>query len=171
MTTQKQREQAQRWKQKNKATLKEKNKQYYKDNQPQCDAATKKWFDEHKEHAYKTGKRLRGKKPIKYKLHFVRASAKHRGIEFTITEKDIVANTHCPYLGIPLDGRDRDHQLTFDRIDNNKGYVPGNVIVCSGRANRLKSDASIRELETLTLSLRLLLNERGGHGHHQISNG
>lgn len=38
---------------------------------------------------------------------------------------------------------------TLDRLDNTKGYVRGNVIVVSYRANRLKSDATIYELRRL----------------------
>jgi hypothetical protein len=34
----------------------------------------------------------------------------------------------------------------LDRIDNNKGYVKGNVMVVSHRANMMKVDASPEEL-------------------------
>ena len=38
---------------------------------------------------------------------------------------------------------------TIDRVDPDGGYVTGNVRVISMRANRIKSDASIAELESV----------------------
>lgn len=38
---------------------------------------------------------------------------------------------------------------TLDRIVPSRGYVVGNVAVISMRANRLKSDASVAELQAL----------------------
>ncbi|MBB3990312.1 hypothetical protein [Croceicoccus naphthovorans] len=59
-----------------------------------------------------------------------------------------------PILGIPIyiakGGRGgKDHSPSLDRIRPKLGYVPGNVIVISNRANRLKSDATIRELRDI----------------------
>lgn len=42
-----------------------------------------------------------------------------------------------------------DHSPSLDRIRGDLGYVPGNIIVISNRANRIKSDASIRELRDI----------------------
>jgi hypothetical protein len=65
---------------------------------------------------------------------------------------DILIPSKCPVLGIPLmpnigGGRQDDHSPTLDRIIPGKGYVPGNVVVVSWRANRIKSDATIEELK------------------------
>ena len=46
------------------------------------------------------------------------------------------------------------HTPTIDRIDNNKGYIPGNVAVISWRANALKKDASTEEVEKLLVWMR-----------------
>jgi hypothetical protein len=43
----------------------------------------------------------------------------------------------------------RDNYPTLDRWDNAKGYVPGNVFVISWRANRIKWDCSLVELEAV----------------------
>lgn len=83
-----------------------------------------------------------------------RVRARRAEVPFTITVDDIAIPTHCPILGIPLFqtvGRKGggDNSPTLDKIEPSKGYVPGNVIVISGRANRLKSDATIKELRDI----------------------
>jgi hypothetical protein len=83
-----------------------------------------------------------------------RARAKRAGLPFTITRKDIIIPSHCPILGIPLfkvTGKQGggDNSPSLDRIRPELGYVPGNVIVISMRANRIKSDATIQELRDI----------------------
>jgi hypothetical protein len=87
----------------------------------------------------------------KMMLTGARGNAKRKGQEFSITEEHLDIPEKCPILGIPLQprGSDRDSVATIDRIDNTKGYIPGNVVVISGRANRLKSDSTIEEMETI----------------------
>lgn len=80
--------------------------------------------------------------------------ARKLGLPFTITVDDVVIPSHCPILGIPLfraTGRSgqTENSPTLDRVLPEKGYVRGNVIVISNRANRLKSDASIEELRDI----------------------
>lgn len=70
-------------------------------------------------------------------------------MEFSITLDDILPlPSHCPVFGIPLGNSDR-HQnpasWSLDRIDNSKGYVPGNVQVISYAANRLKNDGTAEQ--------------------------
>lgn len=82
-------------------------------------------------------------------IHGVRWRSKLRNIEFSITALDIPAPSHCPVLGIALMAGSKNHvdaSPSVDRIDPTRGYVPGNVIVISYRANRLKSDATVDEL-------------------------
>jgi hypothetical protein len=84
-----------------------------------------------------------------------RARATEGGYPCTITLNDIVIPTRCPVLGIPLRssvGRLEgvtDNSPSLDKVVPALGYVPGNVIVVSHRANRLKSDASLAELTLL----------------------
>lgn len=74
--------------------------------------------------------------------------AKDKGIDFSIKEEDIVITDVCPVLGIPLIvGVVRnDNSPTLDRIDNTKGYIVGNIRVISWRANRIKGDATSKEI-------------------------
>lgn len=92
-------------------------------------------------------------------LNQARYRAKRDGLDFTITEEDIVLTTHCPILGIPLTRHEgqpgwHDDSYSLDRIDNSKGYIKGNVRIISNRANRLKCDATVEELEKVLADAR-----------------
>jgi hypothetical protein len=79
-------------------------------------------------------------------------SALTRKIECTITKDDFEIPEYCPILGIKLVlniGKPRSNSPSMDRIDNNKGYIPGNVCVISKEANRLKSNLTKESLEKL----------------------
>ena len=67
--------------------------------------------------------------------------------------------THCPLLGLKLmykpykQGlRPPSNYASLDRIDPTKGYIEGNVQILSFRANSIKSDASLEELELIVKS-------------------
>lgn len=91
--------------------------------------------------------------PALYLFRGARDRAKRRGLPFTIVVGDVIVPTHCPVLGIPLartGTRGRCHSSpSLDRIVPALGYVPGNVIVVSSRANSLKQDASTEEIAAL----------------------
>ena len=80
--------------------------------------------------------------------------AKKRGLEVNITLEDIIIPEFCPVFGIRL-ARNVGQKTggraspSLDRIDNTRGYVRGNVIVVSLRANRLKNDATVEELQKI----------------------
>lgn len=80
---------------------------------------------------------------------------RYKGIKPT---KDII-NTFsipkvCPALGIELDynvsGYRLDNSPSLDRINNEIGYTLDNIHIISMRANRIKNDATIEELQLLT---------------------
>jgi hypothetical protein len=93
-----------------------------------------------------------------YLLSAARYRATERGMEFTITKEDIVIPDKCPLLGIDIipKAKDRRHSPSLDRIDSTKGYTPDNIWVVSSRANTLKNDASLQELQTLVENLQKL---------------
>lgn len=82
-----------------------------------------------------------------------RRRAKERGIPFSISAEDVVVPDKCPVLGLTLEISGGNHASelspTLDRIENVLGYVKGNVLVISWRANRLKSNATIEELQLI----------------------
>jgi hypothetical protein len=84
-------------------------------------------------------------------------SAKRRalelGLDFDLSFQDIAIPERCPILGIPLrkgvgKGGQPDSP-SLDRFDNTKGYVKENVRVISWRANTIKKDATMEELEKI----------------------
>ena len=82
-----------------------------------------------------------------------RYNAKCKGVPFNLTLEDIKVPEFCPILGIPLarsTGSHTDSSPSLDRIDPSLGYVRGNVIVISYRANRIKNDATIPELQKIS---------------------
>ena len=85
-------------------------------------------------------------------IRWAKRRAKKNNILFTIEPEDIEIPLICPVLGIALfkgEGLPCDNSPTLDRIVPELGYVPGNIIVISNRANRIKSNATWRELRLL----------------------
>lgn len=71
-------------------------------------------------------------------------SASKRGKDFNLTLKDIeelLEVKTCFYTGVMLNSLHKDnYQRTIDRVDNNKGYVKGNVVACSHLSNQIKNE-------------------------------
>lgn len=93
-------------------------------------------------------------------------SAKQRNIPFELKPTDIddigIPIT-CPILEIPIHfhrQKVQDDSISFDRIDSTKGYTADNLLVISYRANRLKSDATLDELNKIA---NFYSNLRGNH--------
>lgn len=88
-----------------------------------------------------------------------RQRAKKLGIPFTITFDELEKPEFCPVLGVKLnyacstgiDGKQtRDpNKASIDKLLPELGYVPGNVFVISWKANILKSNMCIDELEKI----------------------
>jgi hypothetical protein len=81
-----------------------------------------------------------------------RRRAREHNLPFDLKFSDIVIPERCPVLGIPLiRGKGKQHagSPSLDRIIPNLGYVRGNVVVVSLRANRLKSNATLDEIRAI----------------------
>lgn len=102
-------------------------------------------------------KRRRMENPVKFMVYDAKKRAKKKDIEFTISESDISIPRFCPVLGIELrqgDGKREASSPSLDRFDNNEGYIPDNVRVISCRANALKNDAELWEMELIVKYMR-----------------
>lgn len=81
-----------------------------------------------------------------------RAVAKKKKLPFNLVYTDIAIPSHCPVLGIELINRKgprSDYSPSLDRIIPALGYVKGNVMVISWRANRIKQDSTSDELRKI----------------------
>lgn len=81
-----------------------------------------------------------------------KARAKAQDVRFTLSSNDINIPEVCPVLNIPLyftDGKRTDNTPTLDRVKPELGYTPENVRVISWRANKLKSNGTLEELENI----------------------
>jgi len=88
--------------------------------------------------------------PIAHMLTRARVRAKERGVPFDITKDDVVLPVKCPVFGKKLsigDGAPHAWSPELDRIVPSKGYVKGNVIVVSRKANRIKTDATPEDIQ------------------------
>jgi len=121
------------------------------------------WWKRHPDANTEKCRKWRLAHPDKALLRAARARAKKNGLDFNLEVSDIQIPETCPILGIPIistgvskKGEPSPNAPSLDRIDNSKGYVKGNVWVISWRANSLKSDASLEELEKLVVALSKL---------------
>ena len=102
----------------------------------------------------------------------IKYRAKTQGLAFDLDITDIVVPEVCPVLGIPLThnvGKGAGFHAdspSVDKIIPSLGYTKGNVRVISARANLLKSDATVAELEKVLDDLRRIEDEQdSNHGH------
>lgn len=83
-----------------------------------------------------------------------------KGLEFSIKVEDILIPESCPLLDKKLIMGDKQYTPSLDRIDSKKGYTPDNIWVISHRANQIKNDATIKELEKITNNFKQFLQEK-----------
>jgi hypothetical protein len=99
-------------------------------------------------------------------VNSAKVRAKKKNIPFDITKEDIIIPTFCPVLGIKLQvnsGCAKHSSPSLDRIIPDKGYIKGNVIVVSYKANTIKNDATIEDLEKVTNFYKKKMGEINGN--------
>ena len=89
------------------------------------------------------------KNHIKYILNRTKRRAILKGLEFNLSEEDIIIPEICPILEVPIivgTKDDYEYSPSIDRIDNTKGYIKGNIRIISKKANSMKNSATFQEL-------------------------
>ncbi len=96
------------------------------------------------------------KDPRKQMLVNAKSRAKLHKLDFNLSLKDIIIPKICPVLGIPIEVTKGQtyNSPSLDRLIPSKGYVKNNVQVISWRANDLKKNATIEELEKVLQYLK-----------------
>lgn len=87
--------------------------------------------------------------PIPNMLANAKTRAQKKNLPFDLCLEDISVPNVCPALGIPLvvtPGKTTGNSPSLDRIHNAKGYVRGNVVVVSFKANTIKNNATVEDL-------------------------
>lgn len=110
-------------------------------------------------------RRRRQRNAAEYILAGLKRQAKKRGQEFRLKPIDILPLPEfCPALGIKISysevTKDRSYWPSVDRFDATQGYIPGNVSVISYRANWIKQNSTVEELEKITAWMRKIIAER-----------
>ena len=96
------------------------------------------------------------KNPVPQLIYAFKKRAKQQKVPFDLSVKDIKdllknSGKICPVLGVKMEitelhSKNSDFSPSFDRIYPKKGYTKGNVIVISNKANRIKTDATVKEI-------------------------
>lgn len=84
--------------------------------------------------------------------------ARARKIEFDISVIDVQRawpkDNKCPVFGTDLvfeKGRNKNFSPSLDRLDASRGYVKGNIALISWRANNIKGNATVDEVQRVAL--------------------
>lgn len=130
----------------------------------------KKWREKNPTKAAMYVKVYRERHPEKYKEHYIKMNekfrydlvskiynaakvrAKKKGVPFDISKLDISIPRYCPILGIELKmGKEyaRDYSPSLDKINPELGYIKGNIMIISHKANTMKSNATFSDIEKL----------------------
>ena len=91
--------------------------------------------------------------------HSAKGRAKKLSLDFGLTKEWLITNapTHCPLLDIELTYSAETsvpNCASIDRVDSLKGYTLDNCKIISFKANRIKSNATLEEIEILARNLR-----------------
>lgn len=97
-------------------------------------------------------------------VDWARTRSKLNKLPFDLCADDFDLPELCPVLGIKLvkgSGKLHDASPTLDRIVPEKGYVKGNVVVISYKANRIRNNGSLEDLEAVVRYIRSKDNTEG----------
>jgi len=142
------------YRQKNLTKIKQKSKEYYLNNRDLLLQKGKKTYKNYYE-----------KHPERFLLKSAKARAKKFNLTFDLCVEDVKIPEICPVLKIPLyrnigkNNTASHNSPSLDRINPELGYVKGNVRVISHRANALKSNATLEELQFILEDIKLLSNK------------
>ncbi|MEI8329791.1 MAG: hypothetical protein WCG14_07340 [Chlamydiia bacterium] len=106
-----------------------------------------------------------------------RAKAKNLPFDLDLAHLRSIAPDKCPVFGFDLDWtswgernqKAIDNSPSVDKIDPNKGYVKGNVVWISWKANRLKNNANFEDLFIIAFWLKKLIESEQNNGQQTNS--
>ena len=102
----------------------------------------------------------RSQTPEYWMFQSAKRRARQQNVPFDIELDDVVIPEFCPLLNIPLHigkGNCCDNSPTLDKLIPSRGYVKGNIIVISNKANRIKNDACLDDIMLLADNLHNIM--------------
>lgn len=138
-------------------------KEYNKANKEKMSLYAKEYRKENNDARTEYNRSWRRDNAPRYLWNKARLRAKEIGLEFNIEISDVIIPKYCPIFGTEMEfaeveenngPRSYPNSPSIDRIDNSKGYIKGNIIVISCRANVLKSDGTPEEFAKLSNFLK-----------------
>lgn len=103
-------------------------------------------------------------------------NAKQKGVYFNLTMEDcldlVAEYPKCYYTGVNIHwgAKHHPHRATFERLNANKGYVKGNVVITAQRANNEKAnlDAFLMNNNFTAEQKKFMLEEALSHLNAQV---
>jgi hypothetical protein len=141
----------------NREKQRESQRKYYEANRDKMLEQRKKYYEANRDKMLEWKKEYHEANREKLTLQGARNRARQKGLPFDLVLEDIIIPTHCPVLGIPMErssGVSGPNSPSLDRIVPELGYVKGNVVVISHKANTIKSCATPEEVMAVALWLR-----------------
>jgi hypothetical protein len=87
------------------------------------------------------------------KMTSIVSSGSNRNIEVNLSFTAlswVMRSKTCFFTGVKLNfTENHPHQLTVDRLDNDKGYIDGNVVACSKEFNEIKGNLTLEQIKIL----------------------
>ena len=142
------------------------NKEYREKNAEAIKARRAKYREQNREAIRQRARDYYKEHPECFVLHNIKTRAKKQGVPFDLTAEDLVTPEFCPVLGIRLErstnpkGGVTDCAPTVDRLIPELGYVKNNIIIVSHKANRIKNNATVEELEAVARFYRDLFTAK-----------
>jgi len=134
------RQRMRRYRADNPEKCRERNKMWYLKNIEKMRKYDKKRRELHPEYNRNNSRRWRKECKDKASYGSIKNGARARNLEFNITYEEYLDffNKPCVYCGRP-------NQSGLDRVDNERGYVIGNIVTCCKDCNVMKWSMSIEE--------------------------
>lgn len=136
----------------NKESILKKRKERYQANRIAELNASKQWRQENPEKFKVYRKAWESKSPEYIMYHNAKRRAKEFGLVFELDWKLLKTPDKCPVLGIPLcrgTKTSSEFSPSLDRLVPELGYTQDNVRIISSKANRIKSNSTVSDLEKI----------------------
>lgn len=105
--------------------------------------------------------------PRKMIWNAAKSRAKNQNVPFDIELSDIIIPEYCPILDIKIERKEygkggsfQPNSPSLDKIIPSKGYIKGNIMIISMKANAMKYNATINELLKFSENMIKLIKEQ-----------